>query len=124
MRKLIIIFAIIVNIFGISACKKSGACDVNKPLDDLPWLKEMVEGLEKKKKMKRPHHVKIYQCNYRDGIGFLEDPCIECPDMGYWLRNCEGEVLCIMWGLDGNPCAEYNIDFKKKKLIYKSKYIL
>jgi hypothetical protein len=87
-------------------------------LTDLPWLKEIVDGLEADSAAGYPQHAKIYQCTYKDGIGFLLELCVGCPDYGYDFRNRKGESLCIMWGLAGDLCAEFNIDFENKTLIY------
>jgi len=103
-----------------SSCRKSyPACDVKKPLTDLPWLKELVDKYEKGTKEPR---VVIYQCTYRDGICFLLDFSVDCYDGGYSLINCEGNLLCSVYaGYDASSCVEYKIDFKNKKFIWKSK---
>ena len=93
----------------VCSCQKEKACGVNNPKRDLPWMKGYT--------VIPVGHVRIYQCTYRDGIGFLIEP-VDCIDGGYELVNCEGKYLCILWGLTGNPCTEYNIDFKHKKLIW------
>ena len=96
-------------------------CKFENPLTDLPWLKEIVDGWEAESVAGNPPHARIYQCTYRDGIGFLLEPCVGCADFGYELTNCDGELLCIMWGFAGNPCTEFNVDFENKTFIYEIK---
>jgi hypothetical protein len=92
-------------------------CQFNNPLTDLPWLKEIINEFEEKAEtMGYNSHARIYQCNYRDGIGFLLEMCEECP---YVLRNCEGSILCdSSKNTEANTCSEFNIDFENKELIW------
>ena len=92
--------------------------DIKNPLPDLPWLKEIIDGFEKDAEAGYKQHARIYQCSYRDGIGFLLELCVNCPDFGYWLKSCEGESLCVMWGIAGDSCTEFDVDFKNKELIW------
>jgi len=93
-------------------------CNVDNPLTDLPWLKEFINRLEQDVEAGFSHNARIYQCAYRDGVGFLLDICVGCPDAGYWLRNCEGESLCVMYGYAGDKCVEFNVDLENKILIW------
>ena len=100
------------------------ACNVKNPLTDLPWLKEMVDGVEKDVEAGYKHHARIYQCAYKNGIGFLLEVCVDCPDAGYSFRNCEGVVLCGGGGITGEDnCPEFDIDFENKELIWELKKI-
>jgi len=93
-------------------------CSFDSPLTDLLWLKEFIDGLEKDAEAGFKNHARIYQCHYKDGIGFLLEICVGCPDFGYWLTNCAGEELCIMWGHSGKSCSEFDVDFENKILIW------
>ena len=95
-------------------------CNVDNPLTDLPWLKEIIDEFEKNAAtLGYNPHARIYQCTYKDGIGFLLEMCVGCPDTGYSFRNCEGEILCEGGGLSGeDSCPELNIDYENKKLIW------
>ena len=79
-------------------------CGVDNPLEDLPWLKEIVDYANTYKT-----HTKIFQCEYRDGIGFLVGLHMNAGDFTIDLTNCEGEVLCHWGGFDGNPCREFGM---------------
>ena len=116
--KLILLSLILTIVF--SSCEKEKVCGVDNPQKDLPWLKEFIDVVGSNAQAGFSHHVKIYQCTYRNGIGFLIEPCVGCPDAGFLLVNCEGKCLCNLWGFTGDSCTEYNIDFKRKKLIWKN----
>ena len=96
----------------------NNSCEFDNPLTDLPWLKEIVDGIEKDAEAGYKQHARIYQCTYTDGTGFLLELHIGYPDSGYWLKSCKGESLCIMWGHAGDPCTKYNVDFENKNLIW------
>ena len=100
------------------SCKKDKACEFNNPLNDLPWLKEIVAELEKDAEAGNKQHARIYQCTYRDGIGFLMEMCVDCPDAGCTLKSCKGTSLCIFGGFAGSTCQEYNIDSESVVLIF------
>ena len=93
-------------------------CEFDTPLTDLLWLKDIIDEFEKNAETGNEVHAKIYQCTYKDGIGFLIEPCVGCPGAGYTLTSCEGEALCLMGELLGDPCTEFDIDFENKALIW------
>ena len=97
------------------------ACNVDNPLTDLPWLKEMVDGVEKDIEAGYKRHARIYLCTYKDGTGFLLEMCVACPDAGYSFVNCEGVVLCGGGGITGiDNCPEFNIDYENKELLWEA----
>ena len=84
-------------------------------MTDLEWLSQMISEFETDPLTP----VKIYQCTYQTGIiGFLIERCVGCPDFGYELTDCGGNLLCILFGHAGDPCVEYNVDFENKQLLY------
>ena len=100
-------------------CNNEKVCNVENPLTDLLWLKEIIDGIKKNVETGYIQHARIYQCIYKDGIGFLLEPCVGCPDAGYSFRNCEGVVLCGGGGEAGTDnCSEFSIDFENKILIW------
>ncbi len=116
------IFLVMLSIAFVSCGKdnkiSNPVCNVDNPLTDLPWLKEILDGIEKNAESGHKQHARIYQCTYRDGTGFLLEMCVDCPDAGYSFRNCEGLILCGGGGIDGKDnCSEFSIDFENKKLI-------
>lgn len=61
-------------------------------------------------------------CDYKDGMAFLIEPCVQCPDAGYVFCNCEGAGLCGGGGHSGiDNCSEFNIDFENKILVWEIK---
>jgi len=117
--------ALLLAMASFSGCKEKTpiqtVCGVENPLTDLPWLKDLIDGFEKDAEAGYKNHVRIYQCTYKDGIGFLLEPCVGCPDAGYIFQNCEGVTLCSGGGfLGGYNCPELNIDFVNKILIWET----
>ena len=104
--------------FLFFSCQKEYVCDVKNPKTDLPWLKESIDRVEYDAQGGFSHYVKIYQCSYRDGTGFLYE-----SNLGSSFVNCEGVHLCGS-NIGINPqfksCSEFNIS-KKRKLIYHHK---
>ena len=95
-------------------------CDVDNPLTDLPWLKEIVEGWIKREGVYG--YVGIYQCNYKDGIGFIVEEQVGEP--AFYLINCEGKTLCREGGITGgNACDKFDIDYESIKLIWESRKV-
>jgi hypothetical protein len=99
---------------------KEKMCNFDNPLTDLSWLKEVVDGFESDAvALGYNPHARIYQCAYKDGIGFLLEMCVDCPDAGYSFRSCEGVVLCGGGGHSGEDnCSDFNIDTENKNLIW------
>lgn len=86
---------------------------------DFPWLKEIVDNFNT---MGYNRHARISQCEYKDGIGFLLEMCVGCPDFGYSFRNHEGILLCGGGGLSGEDnCQDFYIDYVNKKIIWEMK---
>ena len=77
------------------------------PLTNSEWLKHLVNT--------QPfvETVKIYKCNYIDGIGFLFD---FVNSDSYTLCDYLGTEVCYS-GYPGD-CSRYNIDFESKVLIW------
>jgi hypothetical protein len=102
------------------SCKKENnaqeqVCNVDNPLTDLEWLRQRVAGFASNPLT----HIRISQCTYgTNETGFLIEPCVGCPDFGCELVNCEGSLLCVLWGLVGSDCGEFHVDFENKKLIW------
>jgi hypothetical protein len=109
--------------FCITRCHKENSpkekiCNVDNPLQDLPWLKQFIDEIKDIESGYDVPHMRIYQCTYKDGTGFLINDCVGCPDAGLNLVNCEGTSLCVLYGLAGDPCTEFEIDFESMKLIW------
>ena len=95
-------------------------CNIDDPLNNLIWLKEIVDRFEYDAVIFGYNpYARIYQCNYKNGVGFMLEMCVECPDAEYSFRNCEGIELCSGRGFsDVDNCSEFNIDLENKKLIW------
>ena len=84
---------------------------------DMPWLKEIVEERRNTIKAGYLSQSIIYQCTYKNGIGFILDFCVGCPDAGFALVDINGVSVCYSNGWH-DSCKEFNIDYENKKLIY------
>ena len=121
-------FTVITTLFLViitlaSSCDKSesppATCNFDKPLTDLPWLKEIIDEFEKEKeRLGYNRHARIYQCSYNEGIGFLVEMCVGCSNAAYSFRDCEGMFLCGGGPLGEAICSQLNIDFENKVLIW------
>ena len=99
-------------------------CEFENPLTDLAWLREMIEQFESYETMPgylpgSVENIRIYQCTYNGVTGFLLNECEGCADAASWLLNCEGEKLCMMGGIGGFTCPEFEIDPESEILIWR-----
>ena len=95
----------------------NGICEYDKPVEDLLWLKKIVEEFTAYSNSVAKRHFKIYQCTYVDEgsekVGFIVSPiCVDCGDDTAMLYRCTGRKLCSMGGILG-VCDEYNITNKE-----------
>ena len=93
---------------------------IDDQLPDLPWLKEIMGNYKKRIETGYLDHIRIYQCIYKNGIGFLLYYCVECLDVGASLINYEGKTLCFVdngWYIDPRA-KEFNIDYTNTRLIW------
>ena len=116
---------ITVALFFIVCCDKpenpNPSCKFGDPLTDLPWLKTIVDEFEKDAEIFGHNpHARVYQCMYKDGIGFLLEMCVDCPGAGYSFWDCKGVILCS----SENNCSKFNIDTKNRKLIWEKNSII
>ena len=95
-------------------------CEFNNPLTDLSWLKAYIKDFEKYVEEGTMQHVRIYQCSYKYGTGFLFELHAENPKFGYMLRSCAGTPFCAEYSTT-DSCEEYDVDYGSKKLIWEIK---
>jgi hypothetical protein len=99
----------------------NGVCEFDNPLEDLSWLKNIVEEFTAYSTSNQ-RSFKIYQCTYikrnDEKTGFIVTPiCVDCDDDTAMLYSCTGVKLCSMGGILGT-CDDFNI--ANKKLIWES----
>ena len=92
-------------------------CKFTNPLTDLPCIERIIKDLKNEIEAGYSQHARIYQCSYKQGIGFLVERRAEDPSFGYMFRNCAGSPLCD----EIDSCAKYGIDYENKKLIWEMK---
>ena len=92
------------------------SCNFDNPLTDLPWLKEKINEITLLFQG-NSSNIAIYQCTYSsEKTCFIEDH----GNIAFFY-DCEGKTLCATGGFTGKNCPdELNIDFSKKKLIWKT----
>ena len=84
-------------------------CNCKNPINDLPWLRNMVKQYKKTPGLYRC----ISQCTYNDGIeGFYLEPCVSGVEFCAYLYNCRGEELDkVQHGSEYHAfIAKWNID--------------
>ena len=83
-------------------------CEVDNPLENLTWLKEIRVGFELSSfYVKR----KILQYDYKNETVFFIDSCNGCADNLTIVYNCEGSIICEFGGIGGlNTCADFTAE--------------
>ncbi len=83
-------------------------CDVENPLEDLPWLKDIKLAIQLNMS---PAGSQIIQYSYKGEYVFWVDVCFQCPDGVIAVYNCAGEVICEFGGIDGrNTCIDFETE--------------
>lgn len=89
-------------------------CGTTSPLTKLEWLKDIVSELDT-----TSTKAEILTCKYQNNTdGFLISECIDCPDFGYTLMNCQGDTIGVVWGFAGHNLDTFGIDSSSCKLIF------
>ena len=104
--------------FAISSCEESkiNSCGTSSPLEDLSWLKEKVENIEKSNSAAS---AEIIQYFYHNATVFWNDTCVGCADGLATVHNCEGEITCKVGGIDGrNTCPDFQEHATDKSFLY------
>lgn len=92
-------------------------CNVDNPLEDLPWLKNQVNSM---KSNKLP--AEIHRWVYNNIEGFVVTECVKCPDGLTYFYNCEGKVICEFGGIDGRiTCPDFEQKTTLRELIFEIK---
>jgi hypothetical protein len=105
----------------LSACNKddedsSNVCDIENPLEDLTWLKDIKRTFDLNQS---PQREQIIQYRYHGDDVFLIDACFQCPDAITYVRDCEGEIICEFGGIAGmNTCPDFDQDATNEIILY------
>jgi hypothetical protein len=114
----LILLVIFSSFFSVSAednRTNGNSCFESDPVQELPWLKEMVERFIQNANCPV---IEIHQCTYGNGkIGFLIGTCFGCSNVGKRVYSCDGTLLCLPGGIAGATCTEWNIDSESIRLI-------
>lgn len=91
-------------------------CDVEDPLEDLTWLKEIKDVITMRMS---PAGAQIIQYTYHGETVFWIDECYNCPDALVTLHNCEGVVICEFGGIDGrNTCPDFATEATDSTMLF------
>lgn len=94
------------------------ACNVDNPLEDLPWLKEMKLTIQLRMS---PAGAQIIQYTYQGDYVFWVDLCYQCADGLIEVYNCTGEVICEFGGIDGrNTCPDFETEATDSTMLFQS----
>lgn len=93
-------------------------CGSADALHELEWLRNTVERLES---LRGKQRAEVSVCRYDGGKeGFLVAACIDCPDLGSSLHDCEGNALGTLFGIDGHGLDYYGIDPASVRCVYRN----
>jgi hypothetical protein len=91
-------------------------CDTENPVNDLNWLKEIINA----EPFNQTDTAEIYYCIYNNIEGFVVDMCVFCPDAMVFFYDCEGNIICEFGGYLGlNTCPDFEENLSKIELIWK-----
>ncbi len=84
---------------------RNGVCNVDNPLEDLEWLKDLKQGIQLSMQAAGSQ---IIQYTYMGEPVFWVDQCYMCADGLIMVYNCNGDVICEFGGIDGrNTCPDF-----------------
>jgi hypothetical protein len=93
-------------------------CNVDIPLEDLVWLKEIKNSFEQSSSASKKQ---IVQYNFNNETVFLIDGCVNCADNLTTLYNCEGEVICEFGGIAGlNTCPNFENEAIDRNILWEN----
>lgn len=96
----------------------AGICNVDNPLEDLPWLNDIVYSIQLSM---RPTGSQIIQYTYKGEYVFWVDMCYQCADGLIQVYNCTGEVICEFGGIDGrNTCLDFETEATDSTNLFQS----
>ncbi len=91
--------------FACESDRDEFVCGKEDPLNDLKWLKETKQELERRESLTGSY---IIQYLLDGAYVFLVNDCFPCADNIDEVYNCKGELICSFGGLHGlNDCPEF-----------------
>jgi hypothetical protein len=114
-KNILKIIAILLLLGGcLISCEKNNSkvCNVDNPLTDLPWLKEIISG-------NSGMYMNIFQCTYNNALNaFFVEPCVNCHDYVAVLYSCNGDILFNLEGTKDIKAYFEEWNIKDQKLIW------
>lgn len=91
-------------------------CNVEDPLEDLDWLKDIKTSMELNMGMAGSQ---IIQYTYNDSTVFWVDICYGCADNMIVVYNCKGDEVCRFGGIAGfNTCPDFEENATDKTMLF------
>jgi hypothetical protein len=120
MKQIIWLCFLSLGLFAFSCEKEYCECDdpwpvcyTTNPIEELPWLKQVVTELEDSGEL--AVYFYVVEATYQGQTVFIVENC--CPQCGTTipLYNCQGEIIC-----NNLPdCPEFGDKLSNRKVIYK-----
>jgi hypothetical protein len=91
-------------------------CNTENPLQDLPFLKEAKDNLDK---IDCAGKSSITQYTYNSETVFKVIICNQIADGQTFVYNCAGETVCVFGGIAGvNTCTDFEKTATDKIILY------
>lgn len=118
MKTLFLLFSIVFLTSCPSDLEYEKTCEVNNPLEDLVWLKQIKTSFEQSASVTKK---KIVQYQYNNETVFLIDVCFDCADNLISIYNCEGNIICEFGGIAGlNTCPSFDSEATNKIILWEN----
>jgi hypothetical protein len=98
----------------LSCTKSDHICNVENPEINLPWLAGLIDNFRKDEIEQR---ITLYRYNNAD-VYYIED-CLNCADALDVIKNCSGNNICEIGGIDGrNTCPDFKDSASRIEVTY------
>lgn len=118
MKKMNIILLILLSLIGCDQennNKDENSCYVKNPINELAWLKKIVD----EQSTNNCNKMIIKNYKYNDKDGFLIDYCVGCADGLSTYYDCSGNVICEFGGIDGkNTCPDFSTKAVEGEMVF------
>jgi uncharacterized lipoprotein YehR (DUF1307 family) len=115
-----IFFITIIACFSLFSCEEkaqsSAVCGVENPLEDLVFLKEAKNTIDR---IDCAGKSTIIKYTYKSEIVFEINICSQIADGQTLVYNCAGEIVCTFGGIAGvNTCPDYEETKTNEVILY------
>lgn len=94
-------------------------CSIRNPLQEIDWLKETVQNLEK---LNDSPGAEIIQYVYQDQCVFMIDDCFKCADKLIRVYDYDQNLICEFGGIAGlNTCPNFEQEATDRQVLFERK---